>query len=78
MKDQIYIQIIINYTESAKALRENTAAVLSFNGSVHGSDFEALWRERDMIYHRWQNAAASLRELPTEYMSLAISAIDEI
>ncbi|WP_339309760.1 hypothetical protein NZ043_27445 [Paenibacillus sp. FSL k6-2145] len=78
MKDQLYIRIIINYTESAKALRENTAAVMSFNGSVQGSDFEALWRERDMIYHRWQNAAASLRELPMEYMSLAISAIDHI
>ncbi|MCL6661742.1 hypothetical protein [Paenibacillus amylolyticus] len=78
MNNQKAIQIIINYTESAKALRENTAAVMSFNGSVQGSDFEALWRERDMIYHRWQNAAASLRELPTEYMSLAISAIDHI
>lgn len=78
MNNQTAFQIIINYTESAKALRENTAAVMSFNGSIRGSDFEALWQERDMIYHRWQNAVASLRELPAEYMSLAVSAINQI
>ncbi|APO43299.1 hypothetical protein BS614_04025 [Paenibacillus xylanexedens] len=78
MKDTLYIQIIINYTESAKALRENTAAVMSFNGSVQGTDFEALWQERDMIYNRWQNAASSLRELPPEYMAQAVAEIEKI
>lgn len=78
MNNQMALQIIINYTESAKALRENTAAVMSYNGSIQGKDFETLWQEREILYHRWQNAAASLRELPTEYMSLAVKAIDEI
>ncbi|MDT9719175.1 hypothetical protein QVE09_09700 [Paenibacillus sp. ClWae2A] len=78
MKDQLYIQIIINYTESAKALRENTAAVMSFNGSVQGTDFESIWQEREMIFHRWQNAASSLRELPPEYMAQAVAEIEKI
>ncbi|MEC0125308.1 hypothetical protein [Paenibacillus pabuli] len=78
MKDQLYIQIIINYTECAKALRENTAAVTSFNGSIQGKEFESIWQEREMIFHRWQNAAASLRELPDEYVAQAVAAIDQI
>ncbi|MDN8592065.1 hypothetical protein Q0V21_25285 [Paenibacillus sp. 11B] len=78
MKDQLYIQIIINYVESAKALRENTAAVTSFNGSIQTPDFESLWQERELIFHRWQNAAASLRELPDEYVAQAVAAIDQI
>lgn len=78
MSDQLYIQIIINYVESAKALRENTAAVTSFNGSIQTSDFESLWQERELIFHRWQNAAASLRELPDEYVAQAVAEIEKI
>ncbi|HBU81721.1 MAG TPA: hypothetical protein DEF35_08790 [Paenibacillus sp.] len=78
MSEQLYIQIIINYVESAKALRENTAAVTSFNGSIQTSDFESLWQERELIFHRWQNAAASLRELPDEYVAQAVAEIEKI
>ncbi|RAW18459.1 hypothetical protein DC345_04825 [Paenibacillus taichungensis] len=78
MSNQLYIQIIINYVESAKALRQNTADVTAFNGSVQGTDFEALWQERDMIYHRWHNAAESLRKLPPEYMAQAVAEIEKI
>jgi len=75
---QMAIQIIINYTESAKALRENTAAVTSFNGSIQTSDFESLWQERELIFHRWHNAAESLRKLPPEYMAQAVAEIEKI
>ncbi|WP_411734928.1 hypothetical protein [Paenibacillus sp. M2] len=78
MNNQMAIQIIINYTECAKALRQNTAAVTAFNGSVQGTDFESIWQEREMIFHRWQNAALSLRELPSEYMAQAVAEIEKI
>lgn len=78
MNEQMAIQIIINYVESAKAFRENTVAVTSYEGSPLEPEFEALWQARDDIFHRWHNAAESLRELPPEYIVQAVAAIDQM
>lgn len=78
MKDTLYIQIIINYVESAKAFRENTDAVSSYEGSPLEPEFEALWQARDDIFNRWHNAAETLRELPPEYMAQAVAEIEKI
>lgn len=78
MSNQLYIQIIINYVESTKAFRENTAAVTEYQGSPLEPEFETLWQTRDLIFDRWHNAAESLRKLPPEYMAQAVAEIEKI
>ncbi|PYE49810.1 hypothetical protein HUB98_09270 [Paenibacillus barcinonensis] len=74
MSEQLAQMIIDNYIASTLALRESSA-VPSTEAAV---SIDAYRSERMNVFLRWQNAAASLRELPTEYMVHAVAAIDQI
>ncbi|CAH1215923.1 hypothetical protein [Paenibacillus sp. JJ-223] len=72
MTEQMARKIIDNYVASTLALRANSEALPDDAGV---DDYRI---ERSSVFLRWQNAAASLRELPLEYKAQAVEAIDQI
>lgn len=74
MSRELARQIIDNYIASTLALRESSAVPTT----EAAGNIDAYRSERMNVFLRWQNAAASLRELPTEYMIHAMVAIDQI
>nr|WP_145404273.1 hypothetical protein [Paenibacillus xylanexedens] len=74
MSEQLARQIIDNYIASTLALRESSAVP----ATEAAASIDAYRIERMNVFLRWQNAAASLQELPTEYMVHAVAAIDQI
>ncbi|MGF6357141.1 hypothetical protein ABIE27_005080 [Paenibacillus sp. 4624] len=74
MSDQLARQIIDNYVSSTLALRASSAVpAIEAAGNI-----DAYRIEQSNVFLNWQNAATSLRELPTEYMVRAVIAIEQI
>ncbi|WP_025682518.1 hypothetical protein [Paenibacillus maysiensis] len=76
MTQDLAEKIISNYVEKAHALRINTVAIrgvdpLSPEGKI-------LWADRNEIYINWDNAMASLRELPIEYSARILCEIEQL
>lgn len=74
MSEQMARKIIDNYVASTLALRASSEVP----AAVAAADLDAYRIERSSVFLRWQNAAASLRELPLEYKAQAVEAIDQI
>ncbi|RPE10540.1 hypothetical protein [Paenibacillus polymyxa] len=80
MTQQMAEKIIRNYATSARALRENTAALTASlsSGLPEPEQLNRIWAERDAAYMQWSNAAASLRELPSEYSARLLCEIEQL
>ncbi|MEK5376605.1 hypothetical protein [Paenibacillus sp. FSL P2-0173] len=80
MTQQMAEKIIQNYATSARALRENTAALTASlsSGLPEPEQLDRIWAERDAVYMQWSNAAASLRELPIEYSARVLCEIEQL
>jgi hypothetical protein len=80
MTTELAERIIQNYATSARALRENTAALTASlsAGLPEPEQLNRIWAERDAVYMQWYNAAASLRELPVEYSARVLCEIEQL
>lgn len=74
MNEQLAQMIIDNYVASTLALRASS----SVPAREAAPSIDNYRSERMNVFLSWQNAATSLRELPTEYMVRAVIAIEQI